>query len=160
MPKFAITGPDRDTGNRGPSSNPIFNQGTLRFSAPQGQPRNLHSDLEVDLVDSPYIYKPPVKLLEFTAMDFNGKIMVGPFQIDGPSKTRELSVGQRVYQASLYGAKGGIPFPEQISEPGKPVFWIFRWRIVPEVGEGELLLPVGIEAEDIWIDDEKVIWLP
>lgn len=160
MPIFTLSGPDTDIGIMGPSSNPIFNTGTLRL-APQGDARKITCDLTIDLANGepPFIFEPPIEsLVTFTASDEADKVVAGPFSMRGPNKQTELTGGQRLFECHRYGL-GGYLFPSSLTPPGTPKTFKFKWAIDPKVGTGELTVIVGVEGEDIWIK-EVIKWLP
>lgn len=160
MPKFTISGPDTDVGLRGPSSNPVYNTGTLRL-APQGESRKIQCDLNIDLADAepPFIYQPPIdSFVIFTAYDDKDQIVSGPIALRGPSKQLELTAGQTLFEAHRYGLVGYL-FPSSLTPPGTPKTFKFKWVIDPNVGQGEKTILVGVDGEDIWVKD-LVEWLP
>lgn len=159
--KFIITGPDQDIGLRGPSSNPVFNQGTIRL-APQGDKRKLQCNLVVDLDDSSsaFVYDPPLdEFLIFTATDLGGKVVAGPEFVQGPIKNSELSNGSRVFEAHNYGFTG-VSFPSSLTPLDEEKTFIVKFQVNPEIGEGEKLIVVKAKGEDIWIDENAIVWFP
>jgi len=159
MPKFTISGPDTDIGLRGPSSNPIFNTGTLRL-APQGEGRKIQCDLVIGLAeDEPtFVYEPPIdSLVIFTVYDDKDQIVSGPVALRGPNKQLELTSGQKLFEAQRYGLVG-YPFPSSLTPVGQPKTFKFKWEIDPKIGQGEKTVLVGIDGEDIWVKD-LVEWL-
>lgn len=157
--KFALSGPNRDIGLRGPSRDPKFNIGTLRM-APQGESRLLQYELIVDLDDAEesFVYVPPLSSLLTSWIENDKGEIVGNFTSSGPAANKELSGGGRLYEAHQYGLKG-IPFPSSLTPTGKDLTFKLVNKINPDVGVGLHELYFTVSGEDIWIP-EIVTWLP
>lgn len=167
--KFLITGPTLDIGLRGPSSNPVYNQGTIRIVAPTtpGGIRTLQSNLVVDLEASqkPWTYFPPVpQFILFDVMDMEWKKLLPTQSMRGPNAPIELTVGSNpLFLCKNYGLDA-FNFPETLTTGTTPRNIILRWSINPaivvgEVSTGELITGMVLQGNDHGLID-PVTWAP